>query len=408
MAIKYLIIGGGVAGTTAADVIRKNDPAGEVTIISEEPYRLYSRIMISKPHYFLEKVPSEQIWLKKEDWYTEKNIKLLAGKKAIKLNSEKKVVTLDDGTEIVCDKLLLALGVCARRWDAPGADKDGVYYVRTLDDFKQYQPASKIAKQGVVIGGGAIGFEMCEMMSLSGLETTLVIREKHYWDPVLDDTAGQMIEVALENHGVKIICGQYVTEAYGEDAVEGVKTDDGTDIPCQMVSVGIGGFCPHEFVKESGVDVNWGVLTDEKMKTNLPDVWAAGDGAEYYDTIFEEPTVFGSWSNAQNHGRIAGANMSGSDESYSKVTFYAVSGFGLNIAFVGKVAPLPDRTFISRGSAENGYARLILKGNRLVGAQLMNRTQEVGALTKLIEEKKDVSGHLDKLADADFDLKQLL
>ncbi|MBN1585138.1 NAD(P)/FAD-dependent oxidoreductase [Candidatus Uhrbacteria bacterium] len=407
MPLRYLIIGGGVAGTTAAETIRKNDPVGEITIVSDEPHRLYSRIMISKPHYFLGKVPAEHIWLKKESWYGEQKISLMAGKRAVRLDPDGKKVVLDDGTELGYDRLLLALGVCARRWKIPGADRKGVYYVRTLDDFRQYQPASKVARQGVVVGGGAIGFEMCEMMSLSGLETTLIIREGHYWDPVLDQTAGQMVESALENHGVRVIRGQYVTEALGDGSLTGVRTENGTEVPCRMAAVGIGGFCPHVLAEEAGIAVNWGIRTDGKMGTNRPDIWAAGDAAEYDDPIFGEPTVFGSWSNAQNHGRVAGINMSGGDETYSRVTFYAVSGFGLNIAFVGKVAPLPDRTFVSRGNPEVGYGRLVLKGNRLVGAQLINRTPEVSAITRLIETRKDISGHLDQLADAGFDLKRL-
>jgi NAD(P)H-nitrite reductase large subunit len=277
-----------------------------------------------------------------------------------------------------------------------------------LDDFKQYQPASKTAKSGLVIGGGAIGFEMCEMFKLSGLETALSIRETHYWDPVLDQTAGQMIEKALEDHGVKIYRGQYVTEALGGDSVEAVKLEDGTEIPCDIISVGIGGHCPHQWLAEAGLETNRGILADASLKTNLPDVWAAGDAAEYQDLIFEEKTMFGSWSNAQNHGRVAGANMTGANEEYRKVTFYAVSGFGINIAFVGNVAPLEDRTFIARGNPEVGYGRLVLKGNRMIGAQFINRTPEVGAVTKLIDAKKDLSGDLDKLADADFDLKQLI
>jgi NAD(P)H-nitrite reductase large subunit len=408
MGLKYIIVGGGVAGTSAAETIRKHDPAGEITIISDEPHRFYSRIMISKPHYFMEKVPPEQIWLKKESWYAENSVQLLGGRKAVKLDPQQKQLTLDNDEVLPYDRLCLAVGVDANRWKVPGADLEGIYYVRTLDDYHQYQPASKEATQGVVIGGGAIGFEMCDLLNMRGLETSLSIRESHYWDPVLDATAGGMIEAALEKHGVKVYEGQYVSEGLGSGKLEAVKLEDGTEIPCQLACIGIGGHVRHDWLQHAGVEVDHGILVDDQMKTNLPDVYAAGDCAEYMDPVFEERTMFGSWSNAQGHGRIAGANMTGANENYRKVTFYAVSGLGLNIAFVGKVSPHGDRQFVSRGNPEVGYGRLIIKDARLVGAQFINRTPEVGVVTKLIENKTDISAHLNELADPDFDLKQLL
>src|SRR3989344_2412561 len=164
--INYLIIGGGVAGTTAAETIRKNDSNGSIAIVSDEPHRFYSRILLSKPNFFLDKIPFDQIWLKTEAWYKDQNIQLLSGKKAIKLDSVGKIVTLDDGTAVI--------------------------------------DAVKTAKRAVAIGGGFVSFEMCEMLRLAGLSVSLVIREPHYWDPILDGPSGRMVESALEKGGVKI------------------------------------------------------------------------------------------------------------------------------------------------------------------------------------------------------------
>ncbi|HLB32485.1 MAG TPA: FAD-dependent oxidoreductase, partial [Patescibacteria group bacterium] len=202
--INYLIIGGGVAGTTAAETIRKNDSNGSIAIVSDEPHRFYSRILLSKPNFFLDKIPFDQIWLKTEAWYKDQNIQLLSGKKAIKLDSVGKIVTLDDGTNLKYKKLLLAVGGSARVWEAPGADKRGVFYLRTLDDAKAVIDAVKTAKRAVAIGGGFVSFEMCEMLRLAGLSVSLVIREPHYWDPILDGPSGRMVESALEKGGVKI------------------------------------------------------------------------------------------------------------------------------------------------------------------------------------------------------------
>src|SRR3989338_6224558 len=159
--VKYLIIGGGVAGTTAAETIRQNDEDGDILIVSDEPYRLYSRIMLSKPNFFLGKIPFDQIWLKQESWYEEKRITLASGKSAVGLDAKNKIIRLDDKTEIRFDKLLLAVGGCARKWGIDGAEKTGIFYLRTLDDAKAVIGGEKSSRLAVSVGGGFISFEMC-------------------------------------------------------------------------------------------------------------------------------------------------------------------------------------------------------------------------------------------------------
>ena len=203
--IKYLIIGGGIAGTTAAETIRRLDPSGSIGIVSDEPHRLYSRVMLSKPNFFLGKIPFEQIWLKKESWYAESGIKFIAGKRAVRVDASKKIVTLDDGMPLEYEKLLLALGGCARKWGIPGSDKRGVFYLRTLDDTRAIISAIKTGRKATTIGGGFISFEMCEMLRMAGIAVTLILREPYYWQPLLDEPSGRMIERALKVVGVEIL-----------------------------------------------------------------------------------------------------------------------------------------------------------------------------------------------------------
>src|SRR3989338_11359779 len=135
--IDYVIVGGGIAGTTAAETIRKNDNNGTIAIISDEPHRLYSRIMLSKPNFFLEKIPFDSIWLKSESWYKDNFIQFFSGTKAVWLNTVSKIVDLNDGIQIHYGKLLLAVGGCARRWDVRGGEKKGIAYLRSLDEAKE-------------------------------------------------------------------------------------------------------------------------------------------------------------------------------------------------------------------------------------------------------------------------------
>ena len=218
----YLIVGGGVAGTTAAETIRKIDPDGRIIIVSDEPHRFYSRIMLSKPNFFLGKLPFDQIWLKTEAWYAENNIDLITGRKAVRLDPREKIVELDDGTQLRYGKLLLAIGGSARAWNVSGTNKRGVFYLRTLDDAKAIMEVVKTATQGVAVGGGFISFEMCEMLRLAGIDVTLLLREQYYWSPLLDESSGRMIEEVLERGGVKILRNTEATEVSGEKSTEAV------------------------------------------------------------------------------------------------------------------------------------------------------------------------------------------
>lgn len=403
----YLIIGGGIAGTSAAETIRQNDKKGSIAIICDEPYRLYSRIMLSKPNWFLKKIPFEKVWLKDEGWYKENKIEFLSGKRANKIETENKKIILEDGEEISYDKLLLATGVSARPWKVDDSDKQGIYSLRNLDDGKAIIEQAKKTKQAVAIGGGFISFEMADLLRELNIEVTLIIREPHYWDPILDEKAAKIIEQAMKNAGVKILYNSEVGKVIGKDKVEGVVLKDGTEIACEMIVCGIGVAGEIDWVKESGIEVNRGILADEYLQTNQPDIWAAGDIAEFKDLILEETVQLGNWANAQKQGQVAGLNMAGQKELFKFTSFYTASGFDTNIAFVGDVRPVDDRQIITRGT-DDWHGRLIIKNNELIGASLINRNEEMAIIRKLIENKVDVSGKKAELAKADFDLKNLL
>jgi NAD(P)H-nitrite reductase large subunit len=403
--VKYLIVGGGVAGTTAAETIRATDKESSIAIVSDEPYRFYSRILLSKPNFFLEKIPFDQIWLKDEAWYRQNQISLLLGKEAVKLDPQSKLISLNDGSDWHYEKLLLAVGACARRWSVPGSEMKGVLSLRTLDDAKEVISRVKSIKQAVLIGSGFISFEMADMLTLAGIETTLVILESYYWEPVLDETSGRMIEKVLIEHGVKILHQSEVAQIEGEENVTGVVLKDGTRLPCQLIVAGIGVECPLLWIKESGVTIDRGILADEYLQTNFPDIYTAGDCAEFNDLLLGERVLLGNWVNAQVQGKTAAANMTGQHQPFKMVSFYTTQGMGLAIAFVGNARVSPDREVISRGTPEAGsYGRLILHNGRLVGATLLNLTREMGMLAKLIEGGADLTVKKPLLTDLKTDL----
>ncbi|MEK9175180.1 MAG: FAD-dependent oxidoreductase [Patescibacteria group bacterium] len=407
--IKYLIVGGGVAGTTAAEIIRSVDKDGSIAIVSDELYRLYSRIMLSKPNFFLEKIPFDNVWLKTDDWYKKNNIEFINGKKAVSIDVTNKTITLNDDKTIKYEKLLLAIGSSTRAWEAPGANKKGVFYLRTLDDAKKIIAEVKTAKEAVCVGGGFVSFEMCDMLKMAGIDVTLVLRESHYWEPLLDEPSGRIIEEALKKGGVKIILNSETKEILGGEKVESIVLNNGRTIPCQIIIAGIGVCCQLEQIKSSGIQTNRGILANEYLETNITDIYTAGDCAEFKDVILGESVQLGNWVNAQMQGKIAGGNMTGKKDPFKMVSFYTTQGFGITIAFVGDVRPSADRSIITRGSFEIGsYGRIIIKDGEIIGATLINRTQELWTISKLIEKDFKIAGHETELSNPDCKLQELI
>lgn len=406
---KYLIIGGGPAGTIAAETIRQLDVSGSITIVTAEPYRFYSRVMLSKPSHFFRSAGQERIWLKTPEWYENNKITLLSGKRATILDPHTKTITLQDGNTIGYEKLLLAHGSEPRPWELPGATKAGVYYLRNFDDVERLRAAIKTAQQAVVIGAGFIGFEMCDLLCQAKVKTTLLMREEYFWQPTLDPSSGSIIEAALTTAGISIIKESEAKQVLGGDCVESLVLQDDQHLPCDLVVVGIGVIYPLGWLASSGLTVNRGVMVNEYLETNLPDVWAAGDVAEFHDLILDETVVLGNWMNAQAHGRVVGANMVGQKQAYKKVSFYSTSGFGTSIAFAGDVRPLPDRMIIERPVPEKkSHVRFVVQRNEIVGATLVNDRINLGYVMKLIENNVKVSPIAAQLADPATDLKTLL
>jgi len=175
---------------------------------------------------------------------------------------------LTDGSEISYEKLLIATGTATRKTKVPGADKKGVHYLRSLEDGKGIMEDIKGAKNAVTVGGGFIGFEMADLMQLAGLKTTVVLREPYFWDPILDEASGSILENAMKKAGVEILHNNEIVEITGDDHVDGVVLKGGQKLPCEVVIYGIGTVSQLDWVKDSGVAVNRGIVANEFMETS--------------------------------------------------------------------------------------------------------------------------------------------
>ena len=301
------------------------------------------------------------------------------------------------------------MGTYVRKLEVPGKDLKNIFYLRTLADAKKIIAAVQQARQATVVGGGFVGFEMCDMLKLAGLDVSLVIRENHFWQNSLDKESARLIEVAMEKAGIKIIRQQEVTEIIGSDQVEKIKLTNGQILTSDLVVIGIGCNGHTDWLQQTGIKINHGIVTNEYLETNLPNIWAAGDAAEFKDLILEENVQLGNWLNAQLHGVTAGKNMTGAKEPYRKVTSYTTHGFGLQITYLGDGRLLPDRPVVIRGDKKTGsFSQIIIDQEQIIGAIIFNNPKEQGNLTKLIEQDVIIADKLEQLADLNIPLTDLL
>jgi NAD(P)H-nitrite reductase large subunit len=407
----YVIIGGGIAGTTAAETIRKNDKEGKIAIISDEPHNCYSRVLLSKPKWVLGEQPFENVWLKNDMWYAEHNIHLFKGLRAVELDPVKKHIVLSDGDVLEYNKLLLATGAHARKWNISGADKKGILYLRTVDDAKAInEVAQGTPKRVVMVGSACVSFEIIEILHSRGFSITEVMREKYFFEPQLSFEEVAPIECMLAEKGIEILREAEVVEVLGGECVEGVRLKDGREIPCDIILPFIGVELPVEWVQKAGVATHKGIYANQYLETNVPDVWTAGDTTEGWDVVLGETVIMGNWMSARLQGEVAGKNMStGTREAFAQVSFHTSHGFGFQIGWAGDTRPLPDRIIIHYPTQEkDSRCRIILAKGKVIGGTTVNRPDLMGAITKLIKEKVSVEGMIGGLSSGEIDLKSIV
>src|SRR5579872_4701199 len=321
--VDFLIIGGSAAGTTAAEVIRGLKPDAAITIVTDENHEQYSRVLI--PHYIRHKVQREQVFLKKGEWYAEKKIELTKGVRAQSLDSSKKVVKLSNGEEIQYGKLLITVGGYPIKLDVPGAGGN-VLYMRTVDDADAIVEVASKAKSGLIVGGGFIGLEFSSGMKKNGVENvTILVREPYFWSFKLDEDSSEVLVSVLEKNNIKVLCGEEVErfeEGRGTYSVS-VITKSGVRLDADIVGIGIGIKSDFSWLESSGIGINRGILTNEYLETNLPDVYAAGDCAEFKDVIFDRQHIIGNWANATSQGSAVGKNMAGVKTVFETASSYS-------------------------------------------------------------------------------------
>ncbi len=370
---KYVIIGNGIAGTTCAQTLRKNDMSCDIWLLTNEPYPLYNRVSLPR---FLQGVLQEpKVMIRNREWHEEQRINLLTEAVATRVDPRDKVVYLDQGGPLEYDALLIATGGWANPLSVPGAvGTRRIYNFVTLDDTKELIAASLESKQAVTIGGSFIAYELTEGLNVRGVHVVWLMRGPRWLRNILDEEGGRLVDEIAVEHGVEVVHGEELREVVANGGLpKEVVTKSGHVYPAQMIGVGLGLTLNHSFLGDTGIERRTGIITNEYLETNLPGVYAAGDVAEFYDSMILQHHNMGTWDNALAHGRIAAANMAGGREPYVDVPTYTSPLFDTNIAVMG-VAECnnPELTSISRTTpgdkGNQDYRKFFFKEDRLVGA----------------------------------------
>jgi NAD(P)H-nitrite reductase large subunit len=382
---RYLMIGNGASGTYAAETIRKTDTEGEITLLTNEPYPLYNRVAL--PPFLRDEARREKVFLRTPEQHAQKGIKLLVNTPIVSVSTEERVATAADGRTFPYDRLLVATGGRPNPLPAPGATPDvhGIYNFQYWDEAEAIRERINTAKHAVVVGGSYIAYELAEAFRHHGLAVTWLIRGPRFLRRVLDEDGGALVDDIARAAGVDIHYGGEVAEVHSSNGeVCGVTSTKGEQIQCDVLGVGLGVKMNVDFLKGTPITVRSGIVTNEYLETNVPDVFAAGDVAEFFDVSIGAHNQMGTWNNSVSHGRIAGANMLGERKFYNDVPMYSTGLFDSRIRVMGLTPEnFPDlESWEHLDAANRNYQRLFFKDGRLVGGCLIG---DIKMQTRIIQ-----------------------
>lgn len=398
---QIVIIGNSAAGINAAQAIREQDNQIKIIIISDENQFGYCRCLISD--MLAGKLKEKDLIIKDNQFYKDLNIQLLKDTKVEKINPNKKNITLENRTRIDYDSLIIATGAVPKiSKDIKGINKHGVFGFRSINDIRDILEIIPITRTACVVGGGLIGLKAAYGLKAKRLQVKLIVRSNYILSQILDEPGADFFKERFEKEGIEIISGRDIVEVFGNGDVKAIKLNSGKVIGCGIVIIGKGVVPNIKLIKETQIKYDRGILTDEFMRTNIADVFAAGDVAQGYDILRQSPGINALWPAAVEQGKIAGLNailqLLGNQEKMIRyegsLSMNAVEFFDLPVISIGTVNPPQGADYeelVFTDKPESVYKKILLKDNRIVGFISIGKINNSGIFLKLIKKKADVS-----------------
>jgi 3-phenylpropionate/trans-cinnamate dioxygenase ferredoxin reductase subunit len=410
MATSHVIIGDGIAGSSAAETIREADTDASVTVLTEEGEALYNRILIKE--FAKGKLPEAPISIHSPDWYEERDIDLELNTHVVRVDTEAKTVHTHGGDTYDYDKLLVATGGTPTQLPVENSDADGVHHFWTFQDARAIKENAENADTGVVVGAGLLGIDLAAISAAQELDAHYLMRGQAWWRYALSEEGAEIIHDALRERNVTPVFGSGVDHFETDDDGHVVAAVDpnGERYEADFAGVAIGLNFNTEWLRGSGVETDDGVITDEHMRTNVEDVYAAGDITEFHDVLLGERAQNGAWGSAKEQGSIAGANMVGEwdepEETFEWVSSYSITHF--DFPFLSFGHPTLGDDSVEKKYTEDEWRRVALKDGKVIGGVLIGDLSPQSALKRLAREQVDLTGREEKLLEEKIPVDDLV
>lgn len=385
----YLIIGNGVAGTTAAENIRKQDKDGNITMVTDEDVPFYYRVRLNE--YISGDLSEQKLIAKKDQWYKDQNIDLRLQTRIVDAQPKEGFVVTKDNQKLSYDSLLLATGSHSFIPPIKGSEKRSVFALRTFQDARDIAAYAKGIDDVVLIGGGLLGLEAGNALRKLGKKVMVVEFFPRLLPRQLDVDGAQRLQGIMEEMGFSFWLGAKTLEITGDDLVSGVMLEGGETLSAKMVVISAGVRPNLELAEPLGLSTDKGIIVDQHLRTNQAHIYGAGDVAEF------KGIPYGIWPAAMEQGKIAGINMAGGDTTYEGTTMSTtLKVVGIDLASAGDIDA--EDKFESRViTAEGVYKKIVIDNNQIIGCIMLGDTKGFNKITKMMSEKQDVSQIKDQI-----------
>lgn len=408
-ALTYVIVGNGIAGVTAAELLRSEDSAATITVVADDPFPVYYRPALKD--YLGGRVHEDKLWARPRSFYQDRNIYFVSDRVA-RVQVAQHAVQLQTGRQLSYHRLLLANGARAARLNCPGLNLKGVTTLRTVADYQAVLDRLPAVRRVVVCGSGTLALETVETLRHRGYAVTHMMRHRTIWSEVLDATASDLVLQQERRDGVDVHMEEEIAEITGSHGVvNGVVTSSGARIPCELVIIAIGIEPAIDFIKASGISCGRGVQVDGKMRTNAPDVYAAGDVLETTNATTGRTRVLGQWYPAIQQARAAAysmLNLLDNDHPFQASTFYnATFLYGLDFASVGLTNAKGYQEIVADPKPRT-YRKVLLKDGVPVGMLSLGDRKQALAFKRAIDHRVNLAPVATRLFADDFKLSAWL
>ena len=406
---RHVIVGGGTAGLNAILAIREHDRgASEIALVSAE--RPYARMVL--PYYLGRSIAESHVFTLPPARLAQLGVTDHIGRRAVSLDAAANTLTLDDGTVVAYDDLLIATGSSAVRAPVRGADGPGVHSFWTLEQARGVAAGIRSGSRVAMVGAGFIAFTILNSILRLGARLTIVEIAPQILPRMVDGTGAGMVEAWLRRHGVEIRTGATLTAIEQADGCQRLRFTEGDDIEADVTIMATGIRTNLEWLQGSGIRVNRGVVVDDHLRSSVPNVYAAGDVAEGRDLVSGDAAVHAIEPTAMEHGRVAGANMAGGDVAYrGSLLMNIVEVCHLDIASFGAWDDATAEALEGIRAERSAYRKLLWKGDRVIGAMLLGpsediwTTNDVGMLKGLVQSGVRLGPWKEHLRRNPFDIK---